>query len=86
MGLKELEKYFKGLANRRRLEIILYLQKVRTTSVTDLAAHIHLSFKSTSRHLTVLRLAGIVERNQIGLIAVYSLILPPLKYISEIQA
>src|SRR3989338_9079800 len=64
--MKELERALKALANKRRLAIVKYLRQVRTATVTDIAGEIDLSFKSTSRHLTVLRSADIVESEQRG--------------------
>ncbi|KKS36955.1 MAG: hypothetical protein A3G49_03255 [Candidatus Sungbacteria bacterium RIFCSPLOWO2_12_FULL_41_11] len=69
--MKNLEKIFKGLANRRRLAIIKLLAKNKQLSVTDIAKQIKLSFKATSKHLSVLRQLDIVDRNQVGLTAYY---------------
>ena len=71
--MKELEKIYKALANRRRLEIIKFIKKQREASVGQIAEHLKLSFKSTSRHLAILRGADILEKEQKGLIAFYSL-------------
>ena len=64
MKEKELERQFKALANRRRLAILKYLKENSEAPVGELAGAIHLSFKSTSRHLAVLASADIVEREQ----------------------
>ncbi len=64
MKEKQLEKIFKGLANRRRIIVILYLKKKREASVSDIAAELKLSIKSTSKHLSVLSAAGFLERDQ----------------------
>lgn len=74
--IKELEKQLKALANFRRLEIIRYLFSVHTASVSEIAQHIKLSFKSTSRHLAVLRSAEILETKQVNLNVFYSLSKP----------
>lgn len=52
---------FKALANRRRIAILTYLKIHPSTSVLTLSDAIHLSFRSTSRHLQVLRAAALVE-------------------------
>ncbi|MDP3948507.1 MAG: metalloregulator ArsR/SmtB family transcription factor [bacterium] len=62
--MKELERNLKALANRRRLAILKYLKENREASVGDIAAKINLSFKSTSRHLSVLSSADILEKDQ----------------------
>ncbi len=71
--MKELEKVLKALANRRRLAILKYLKHKKEASVSDIAREIKLSFKSTSRHLTVLRSTEIVEREQRNLQVFYML-------------
>ena len=62
--MKELERTYKALANRRRLAILAYLKETGEASVGDIAAHIKLSFKATSKHLGVLAAADMVEREQ----------------------
>ncbi|MDP3874901.1 MAG: metalloregulator ArsR/SmtB family transcription factor [bacterium] len=64
MKEKELEKMLKALANRRRLAIISLLRKRKEVNVGEIAETIHLSIKSTSRHLAILFGADILEREQ----------------------
>jgi len=73
MHVKQLERILKAFANRRRIAIIVYLKKKTEASVGDIASEIHLSVKSTSRHLSVLSGAGILERDQRSLHAFYTL-------------
>ncbi len=61
--MKELERTLKSLANKRRLGIIQFLKKNKEASVGELAEAIHLSFRSTSRHLAVLYGADILEKD-----------------------
>lgn len=61
---KELVRVLKALANRRRLAAISFLKKSKEANVTDIAEAINLSIKSTSRHLTVLSGADLLERDQ----------------------
>jgi len=85
--MKEYEKTLKALANRRRLQIIKYLKDKKEATVTDIAEHIKLSFKSTSKHLAVLFGAGIVDKEQKSLSMFYSVAepLPKIaKYIRDI--
>jgi len=67
------EKILKALANRRRLEIIKYIKEKKEVNVGDIAEHIKLSFKSTSRHLAILSGADLLEKEQKGLTVFYSL-------------
>ena len=71
--MKEYEKILKALANRRRLEILRYLKESKEANVGDIAKHIKLSFKSTSRHLAVLFGSDIVEKEQRNVLVFYSL-------------
>ena len=72
MEEKELERILKALANRRRLLIVYFLQKEKEKSVGEIADHIKLSFKATSKHLYILANANALEREQRGLQMFYS--------------
>ena len=62
--IREFEKMLKALANKRRLAILKFLKKKGEASVQEIAGAITLSFKSTSRHLTLLSSAWILEKEQ----------------------
>lgn len=62
--LKLLEMYLKALSNKRRLLIIRFLKNKKTATVGEISREIRLSFRSTSKHLRVLFVAGLVEREQ----------------------
>ncbi len=72
MKEKELEKIFKSLANRRRLAILTFLKQKKRANVGEIAKEIKLSFKSTSRHLSILSSSGILDKEQGGLYWFYS--------------
>ncbi len=57
-------KPLKALANERRLRIVSFLKKKREKSVGTISQHMKLSVRSVSKHLAVLRLADIVEKEQ----------------------
>ena len=80
MGTKskdnQLERELKALANKRRLAIIRFLRQKKEAMVGDIAEAIKLSFKSTSKHLAVLKGADLVEYEQRGLSYYYRLTLP----------
>ena len=84
--MKNLERLLKALANHRRLAIIKYLKKNKEATVGDIANHIKLSFKATSKHLGVLFMVDIVEKEQRSLQMWYRLPAQPhhiSKYISN---
>ena len=64
MKEKELERILKALANKRRLAILSFLRKKKEANVGEIAVTIHLSIKSTSRHLAVLSGVDILDREQ----------------------
>ncbi|OGZ53321.1 MAG: hypothetical protein A3B25_03740 [Candidatus Ryanbacteria bacterium RIFCSPLOWO2_01_FULL_48_26] len=74
--MKQLEKIFKGLANKRRLRIIKLLAKRKELPVADISREINLSFTSTSKHLAILRQLDILDRRQESLMVYYRLAVP----------
>lgn len=71
--MKELERVLKALANKRRLAIIKHLNQRKAATVGYLAEAIKLSFKATSKHLSVLKAADILESEQRSRLVFYSL-------------
>ena len=62
--MKKLEKLLKAVANKRRLAILKLLRDKREASVGELADHLRISFKATSKHLLILSKADILDREQ----------------------
>ena len=73
MRIGELEKVYKAVSSRKRLEILKLLADGKERTVGDIATAIHLSFKSTSKHLVLLRQVGFLDRRQFGYVGLYSL-------------
>jgi len=71
--MDELTRDLRALANKRRLTILKYLKRTGEASVSDIASEIKLSFKSTSRHLSVLTGAYILEKEQTGLTVMHNI-------------
>ena len=71
--MKQLQRIFKGLANKRRLAIIQLLAQNKELPVAEIARRIHLSFTSTSKHLLILHQLDIVEKRQESLSVYYRL-------------
>lgn len=63
--MKKLEKIFKALANKKRLEIISFLSKTKRASVGEIAEEINTSIKSTSKHLLTLYHAEFLEKERV---------------------
>lgn len=81
--MKHYEKILKALANRRRLEIIKYIKQKKEVNVGEIAKHIKLSFKSTSRHLAILLGADILEKEQRSVTVFYSLS-PQMNFLAKL--
>jgi DNA-binding transcriptional ArsR family regulator len=64
LELKDFEKIHKALANRRRLATLHYLRSKKKANLGDIAEHLRLSYKATSKHLALLTAADIVEKEQ----------------------
>ncbi|MEI8339883.1 MAG: metalloregulator ArsR/SmtB family transcription factor [bacterium] len=71
--MKNLERFMKALANRRRIEIVRFLYSKKKATVGEVSGHIKLSFKSTSRHINILKAAEIIDGDQVGLSIYYYL-------------
>ncbi len=80
--MKDYEKILKALTNRRRLQIIKYLKDKKFATVTMMAEHLKLSFKSTSKHLALMFGAGIVDKEHKNLSMFYS-VADPLPKIAK---
>ncbi len=68
-----MERLLRAFANKRRLMILGLLKERKKMSVTELAYGIKLSLRSTSRHLSVLSHADLVDREQRGLTVFYTI-------------
>ena len=71
--MRDLERLLKAVANRRRLAILRYLKGHREAAVGDIVSEIKASFKATSKHLSILSAAALVEREQRRLQGIYRL-------------
>jgi len=69
----ELEKIFKALANKRRLEILKLLKNRKEMTVGHIAEKIKLSIRSTSNHLGILNNAKLLDKEQRKLHVFYCL-------------
>ena len=69
----EMEKTLKAVANRRRLAILNCLQSRKEMSVGNIARQIKLSFRSTSKHLSILYTSGLLDREQRSVLMFYKL-------------
>jgi ArsR family transcriptional regulator len=73
MDNKRLVKIFKAIGNERRFLILKYLLSRKELTVGQISELIKLSFKSVSRHLSVLSNADLVKVRQENLNRFYSI-------------
>jgi len=73
MNNKELVKIFKALGNERRFLILKHLLSKKELTVGRISESINLSFKSSSRHLSVLINADLVKVRQANVNRFYSI-------------
>lgn len=61
-GPKKLERHFKGVANHRRIQILLLLAKYPGLSLADIADRMKGNMKTMSEHSRRLATAGLIEK------------------------
>ena len=87
MDLKSLRSKLKAASGGSRLEILRFLKRRRSATVSDVAEGIGRSVQTASDHLAFLALHGIVKRRQRGKYVSYRLSLkqePPVKDILKL--
>jgi len=63
---KQLERYFKGAANHRRIAILLAVEKNEGIAVEELADTLGANLKTISQHTRSLVQAGLLNKNYRG--------------------
>jgi DNA-binding transcriptional ArsR family regulator len=63
---KQLERYFKGVANHRRLEILKVVAQNQGISVEEIAEELKTNFKTISGHTHNLTQAGLINKKYQG--------------------
>ena len=69
----EIIKIFKALGNERRFFIVKHILVRKELTVSQISGLINLSFKSTSRHLLILKNANLLSSRQTDLNNFYSI-------------
>ncbi len=63
---KILERYFKGVANHRRIDILVLISKNDGITVEQISESLDCNFKTISDHIRRLVVAGLVYKNYKG--------------------
>jgi DNA-binding transcriptional ArsR family regulator len=61
-GPKKLERHFKGVANHRRVQILLLIAKHPNITLAGIAERLKGNIKTLSEHTRRLALAGLIEK------------------------
>ena len=70
---KQLERYFKGAANHRRIAILFTVEKNDGITVEDIAKELAANFKTISQHSRALVHAGLLNKTYRGRQVMHSL-------------
>jgi len=60
---EQLERHFKGVANHRRIEILLLVSREDNISLTGIAKILKCNFKTLSEHTRKLAQSGLLNKN-----------------------
>ena len=63
---RELEKIFKGVANHRRVEILILLDEKPGLSVVGISDKLKTNFKTIAEHIRKLHISGLVFKTSHG--------------------
>ena len=70
---KQIERHVKGIANHRRIEILLLISDNEGISVNGIAQATKCNFKTISEHVRRLALAGLVDKKYKGRVVGHTL-------------
>ena len=63
---RKLERHFKGVANHRRIQILLLVFKCPDISLVGIAERVNSNMKTIAEHTRRLVIAGLVEKSHTG--------------------
>jgi DNA-binding MarR family transcriptional regulator len=63
---KQLERYFKGVSNHRRIQILDLLYRSPGASLEEIARTLDANLKTISEHTRRLQLAGLINKKYVG--------------------
>ncbi|MEK9185357.1 MAG: winged helix-turn-helix domain-containing protein [Patescibacteria group bacterium] len=63
---KQMERHFKGIANHRRIDILIFISKNNGVNLEDIADRLDCNIKTISEHTRRLVQAGLVNKQNQG--------------------
>jgi len=70
---KQLERYFKGVANHRRIAILLLIAKSKGITLDSISQTLDCNLKTTSQHTGKLYQAGLINKKYQGSAVLHTL-------------
>jgi predicted transcriptional regulator len=70
---KQLERYYKGVANHRRIEILLLLAKNNGMTLIEISETLKCNFKTIAEHTRRLYQAGLIKKEYKGNFVIHTL-------------
>ena len=70
---RQLERYFKGASNHRRIAILLLLSRKNNMTLDQIAKELQVNFTTTSEHTRRLVVAGLLNKTYRGREVLHSL-------------
>lgn len=70
---KQIEKHIKGVANHRRIDILLLIAMSQGITLDDIAKSLNCNFKTISGHTLKLVNSGLVDKNYSGRAVMHSI-------------
>lgn len=83
---KQLERYFKGVANHRRIEILFLVKKTISISLIQISNQLGCNFKTISEHTRKLTQAGLLNKRYNGREVFHSLSPYGKKFVAFIKS
>ena len=71
--VKQMERHFKGIANHRRIDILLIVSKSPQITVDGITEELKGNFKTISEHTRRLAQAGLLNKKYVGRSVAHSL-------------
>ena len=70
---KQLERYFKGVANHHRIDILRLIEKEKVITLDGITKRLEANFKTMSEHTRKLVHAGLVNKKYSGRAVIHTL-------------
>jgi len=70
---KQMERHFKGIANHRRIDVLMLLMRNDELTLDEIASRLNCNFKTISEHTRRLTHAGLINKTYKGRSVIHTL-------------